>query len=322
MRVVVTGAGGAIGGWLMKDLRSKGHEVRGVDIKPIREWWQTDPSYRSSHVGSTDLMLPQNCDLYTRKVDWIYHLACPMGGIGWITEQRYQCARSATMTTHMLDAAVKNGAERFFLSSSACAYSAIYQQETNSPALAEHMAWPAEPEEGYGLSKLFEEKLCQYAQEDTNIETRVARFHNVYSPYGSYEGGKEKAPAAICRKVAEAVLSGRNEIDIWGDGQATRSFMWIDDCLKGINFIMNCDYSQPVNLGSSEMVSVNQLVDIVEQIAGVSLKRNYDPTKPQGVRGRNSDNTLIQELYNWQPDTPLVDGLERLYAWIFDKVKG
>lgn len=227
---------------------------------------------------------------------------------------------SVLVNTHMLMMAKEAGVSRFFYSSSACVYAADKQTDPDVTALKEEDAYPAMPEDGYGWEKLFSERMCRHFREDFGVETRVARYHNVYGPHGTYAGGREKAPAAICRKVIEAKLSGNNEIEIWGDGHQTRSFQWIDDCVFGTQLIMRRDYTDPVNLGSSELVSINQLVDIVEEIAGVKLKRHYDLKAPKGVNGRNSDNTLIRKIYDWEPATKLRDGLERTYRWIHDQM--
>lgn len=323
MRHLITGAGGFIAGHLIRSLLDDPTttDVRGVDIKPRGEWWQWHED--ADNFAQRDLMDPAYAMAMTHGVDRVWHLACPMGGIGWITAERYACARSAKMTTNVLDGAIANNVERLLLSSSACVYPTGQQNDMDShgDALAEHMAWPAQPEEGYGLSKLFEEELAAYAARDTDLQTRVARFHNIYGPNGSWEGGKEKAPAAIARKVATAVITGDHKIDIWGDGQQLRSFCWIHDCVYATRALMDSDHERPLNIGSEEMVSIDQLVSIVETIAGIpELDRDYDLTAPRGVRGRNSDNTRCRQVLGFAPSTPLVDGMTETYAWVYDQV--
>ena len=315
--VVVTGAGGFIGGSLVAGLRGKGHrKIRAVDIKPTAEWYQLFPDVENLQL---DLNLIENCRRAAAGARDIYNLAANMGGMGFIENNKALCMLSVLINTHMLQAAREHGVRRFFYSSSACVYNGDKQRDVNNPGLKEEDAYPALAEDGYGWEKLFSERMCRHFREDFGVYTRVARFHNVYGPHGTWDGGREKAPAAICRKVIAAKLSGRHQIDIWGTGSQTRSFMYIDDCLKGIQLIMDSDILEPINLGSSEMVSINQLVDIVEDIAGVKLKRTYDLSAPKGVTGRNSENTLIRKYLNWEPDIPLRTGLEKTYAWIYDQ---
>ena len=243
-----------------------------------------------------------------------------MGGMGFIESHKADCMLTVLINTHMLMAAKEAGVNRFFFSSSACVYSALKQGVTNLQPLRESDAYPAMPEDGYGWEKLFSERMCRHFSEDFGIETRVARFHNVYGPFGTYDGGREKAPAAICRKIAHAKISGSNEIEIWGDGNQTRSFMYIDDCVKGTQMIMNDKSSEPVNLGSEEMVSINKLVSITEEIAGIKVDRRYNLNAPQGVRGRTSDNTIMREIYNWEPTTSLLSGLTKTFEWVYDEI--
>jgi GDP-D-mannose 3', 5'-epimerase len=315
--VVVTGAGGFIGGALIRDLRRQGYtRLRAIDIKPFEEWYQVFDDVENL---SLDLNERENCERAAKGASQIFNFAANMGGMGFIENNKALCMLSVLINTHMLQAAHKFGVPRFFYSSSACVYNADKQLDTNNPGLKEEDAYPAQPEDGYGWEKLFSERMCRHFREDFGLRTRVARFHNVYGPHGTWDGGREKAPAAICRKIIQAKVSGRHQIDIWGSGQQTRSFMYIDDCIHGVLRIMDSDILEPINLGSSEMVSVNQLVDMVEDIAGVKLKRSYDLTAPKGVNGRNSENTLIRKYLNWEPSITLRAGLEKTYAWIYDE---
>jgi GDP-D-mannose 3',5'-epimerase len=312
-RIVVCGAGGFIGGHLVADLIRQGADVRAVDVKPLGEWFQLFPKIDNQQL---DLREKEACERAVRDGRLVYNLAADMGGMGFIEYNKALCMLSVLVNTHLLMASKDAGVERFFYASSACVYAADKQTDSNVPALKEEDAYPAMPEDGYGWEKLFGERMCRHFHEDFGLTTRIARYHNVYGPNGTYDGGREKAPAAICRKVITAKLSGKHEIEIWGDGEQTRSFQWIDDCVKGTQMIMHGDYSDPLNLGSSELVSINQLVDLVEEIADVKLKRRYNLSAPRGVNGRNSDNTLIQKLFHWEPSTRLRDGLEKTYRWI------
>ncbi len=315
--VTVAGAGGFIGGHLVADLRRRGYRaIRAIDIKPLTGWHQY---YGDVENLVLDLRLRENCRRATEGAYQVFNLAADMGGMGFIETHKAACMLSVLINTHLLLAAESCGVERYFYSSSACVYNADKQSSVRGTSLREEDAYPAMPEDGYGWEKLFSERMCRHFREDFGLQTRVARFHNVYGPYGTWEGGREKAPAAICRKVIEAKLSGSGEITIWGNGEQTRSFMYIDDCLGGIQRIMGSDVVDPINLGSSELVSINELVDAVEEIAGVRLRRVYDLNAPQGVAGRNSDNALIKKLFDWEPGTRLRDGLERTYAWIYDQ---
>src|SRR5215467_648418 len=315
--ITVTGAGGFIGGAVVAHLRRTGHKgLRAIDSKPQDEWYQR---FDDVENHSLDLNLVHNCDLSAKGAAAIYNFAANMGGMGFIEHNKALCMLSVLINTHMLQAAQKHGVERFFYSSSACVYNADKQRTFEAPSLREEDAYPAMAEDGYGWEKLFSERMCRHFREDYGLETRVARFHNVYGPWGTWFGGREKAPAAICRKVIEAKVSGRQEIEIWGSGEQTRSFMFIDDCLKGIDLIMNSGILEPINLGSSEAVTINQLVGIAEEFAGIKLRRKYDLNAPKGVNGRNSDNTLIKKYLNWEPDTSLRAGLEKTYRWIYDQ---
>lgn len=312
--ILVAGAGGFIGGHLVAYLRNQGvKSIRAVDIKPIESWYQRYDDVENLQLDLRDL---DSCHKAATEIKWIYNLAADMGGMGFIELHKADCMLSVLINTHLLMAAREAGVSRFFYASSACVYAADKQTTPENPGLKETDAYPAMPEDGYGWEKLFSERMCRHFREDFGLETRVVRYHNVYGPFGTYDGGREKAPAAICRKVIEAQENGTNTIEIWGDGQQTRSFMYIDDCIKGTTEIMESDIIEPINLGSAEMVSINQLVDIIEEIAGVTLTRSYNLGAPKGVRGRSSDNTLIQKLMNWEPNIRLKDGLLKTYDWI------
>jgi nucleoside-diphosphate-sugar epimerase len=316
--ILVCGAGGFIGGHLIADLRRQGYtRLRAADIKPRAEWYQ---SFDDVENLVMDLQERESCYRAVKDQAWVFNLAADMGGMGFIENNRALCMLSVLINTHLLMAARDLGVQRFFYSSSACVYNAEKQKSADIVPLREADAYPAMPEDGYGWEKLFSERMCRHFREDFGLETRVARFHNVYGPNGTFDGGREKAPAAICRKIIEAKLSGKHEIEVWGDGTRTRSFMYIDDCLKGIEMITRGDMVEPINLGSSELVTINQLVEIVEDIAGIKVKRNYNLSAPQGVNGRNSDNTMIQEAFGWEPNIPLRVGLEKTYDWIHSEI--
>jgi GDP-D-mannose 3', 5'-epimerase len=313
-KVVVCGAGGFIGGHLVRHLRSQGIEViRAVDIKPYDEWYQLDKGVENKVL---DLSQREACDTAVKGATAVFNLAADMGGMGFIENNKALCMLSVLVNTHLLLASRQAGLNRLFFSSSACVYNADKQKSPDVIALKEEDAYPAMPEDGYGWEKLFSERMCRHFEQDFGLQTRVARYHNVYGPFGTWNGGREKAPAAICRKVIDAKASGKREIEIWGDGTQTRSFMYVDDCVKGTEVIMESDIHEPINLGSSELVTINQLVDIAEEIAGVKLKRNYKLDAPRGVNGRNSDNERIQEYLQWEPSMRLKDGLARTYEWI------
>lgn len=313
-KVVVCGAGGFIGGHLVKQLLADGVDVvKAVDIKPLDEWHQVSKDVENLKL---DLKEKGSCYKAAKGADIVFQLAADMGGMGFIENNKALCMLSVLINTHMLMAARDSGVQRFFYSSSACVYNGDKQKSAAVIPLKESDAYPALPEDGYGWEKLFSERMCRHFEEDFGLECRVARFHNVYGPFGTWDGGREKAPAAICRKVIEAKQSGRHEIEIWGDGNQTRSFMYIDDCLHGIQEIVKSDIHEPINLGSDELVTINQLVDIVEGIGGVKLKRSYKLNAPKGVNGRNSDNTKILEYLGWEPSIRLRDGLEKTYEWI------
>ncbi|MFO7280016.1 MAG: NAD-dependent epimerase/dehydratase family protein [Thermoanaerobacterales bacterium] len=312
---VVTGAGGFIGGHLVAELVDRGVDVRAVDVKPLDAWYQVHPAAEAAVLDLTDR---DACRRAVEGADRVFNLAADMGGIGFIEGNKAACMLSVLINTHLLMAARDEGVERYFYASSACVYAADKQDRPDVDGLAEEDAYPAMPEDGYGWEKLFSERMCRHFAEDFGIATRVARYHNVYGPHGAYDGGREKAPAAICRKVAAAKLTGGDTIEIWGDGNQTRSFTYIDDCVTGTLLIADSDVAEPLNLGSSEMVTINQLVDLVEEVAGVRLRRRHLLDAPQGVRGRSSDNTRIRSLLGWEPTTPLAEGIEATYRWIHD----
>jgi nucleoside-diphosphate-sugar epimerase len=316
-KILVAGGGGFIGGWLVKELLSQGNQVSAVDIKPMSEWSQVFPEATNS---VRDLSNLENCFKSTAGIDEVYNLAADMGGMGFIENNKAACMLSVLINTHLLMASKENGVSKYFFASSACVYNASKQNQTNIDPLREEDAYPAMPEDGYGWEKLFSERMCRHFYEDYGLETRVARYHNVYGPNGTWDGGREKAPAALCRKVAKAKASGTNSIEIWGDGEQTRSFTYIEDCIKGSIMLMNSDIREPLNIGSSQMVSINSMVEIIEGIAGVELTRKYNLEAPKGVRGRNSDNTRIQDLLNWQPSISLSTGLSATYKWIEEQV--
>jgi len=317
-KVLVAGAGGFIGGWLVSDLLKKGHtNIVAVDVKEIANWYQTFSQVTNLVL---DLKESQNCYKVSEGVSTVYNLAADMGGMGFIENNKALCMLSVLINTNLINSAKNLNVKKYFFASSACVYNQSLQLDSHNLGLREEDAYPPDPEDGYGWEKLFSERMCNHFYADFGLEVRVGRFHNVYGPHGTYDGGREKAPAAICRKVAKAALSDNLEIEIWGDGEQTRSFTYIDDTIKGINLMMAGNYALPLNIGSSEEVSINQLVDIVEEIAGIKLKRKYLLDAPKGVRGRNSDNTLIKEIYNWEPEISLKDGLTKTYNWVYKEL--
>jgi nucleoside-diphosphate-sugar epimerase len=316
--ILVTGAGGFVGGHLVQALLERGDPVRAVDRKPLEEWHQGFPE--AENVVA-DLSRLESCHDAVDGVGAVLNLASDMGGMGFIEGNKALCMLSVLINTHMLLAARVAGVERYFYASSACVYPAGRQDTPDVSPLREEDAYPALPEDGYGWEKLFSERMCRHFSEDFGLETRIARYHNVYGPHGAWTGGREKAPAAICRKVAEAALTGSGEIEIWGDGRQTRSFTYIDDCVRGTLAVLEGPAIGPVNLGSAELVTIDELVSAVEEIAGVELERRYLPDAPQGVRGRNSDNALFRRTYGWEPETPLREGLATTYAWIASQVE-
>jgi len=317
-KILVAGAGGFIGGWIINNLLNQGYtDIRAVDIKPLSSWYQ---KFENVENRSLDLKDPVNTLAVTSKIHTVYNLAADMGGMGFIEKNKALCMMSVLINTNLLESSRLNGVDKYFFASSACVYNQSHQKDTNNHGLKESDAYPADPEDGYGWEKLFSERMCRHFGEDFGLRVRIARFHNVYGPLGTFDGGREKAPAAVCRKVAEAVINGSHEIQIWGDGEQTRSFTYIDDTVLGIQKLMDSSYSAPINLGSSQMVSINQLVDIVENIAKIKLKRKYILDAPKGVRGRNSENTLIKEVLGWEPKITLEFGLDKTYKWIYDEL--
>lgn len=313
-KILVAGGGGFIGGHLIKSLLDQGYtNLRSVDLKPIEKWYQ---SFEQVENVVADLKDVENCKGACEDASHVYNLACDMGGMGFIENNKALCMISVLINTHLLIAAMEAGVKRYFYASSACVYNAEKQVDEDVVALKETDAYPAMPEDGYGWEKLFSERMCRHFTEDFGFVTRIARFHNVYGPKGTWDGGREKAPAAMCRKVIHAETSGDHTLQIWGDGKQTRSFMYIDDCLKGIDMIMYSDIDQPINLGSNELVTINELASIVENISGIKLNRNYKLDAPKGVNGRNSDNELILKLLGWAPSIKLADGMKLTYNWI------
>ncbi len=317
-KFLVCGAGGFIGGHLVKRLMDQGHQVVCADIKPLEYWFQI---FEKNQNFSLDLKEYDNCLKVTESIEFVYNMACNMGGMGFIENNKAECMLSVLINTNMLRACLKNNIKKYFFSSSACVYNASKQTKTFVEGLKETDAYPADPEDGYGWEKLFSERMCRHFSEDFGLDTRVVRYHNVYGPLGTYDGGREKAPAAICRKIIQAKINNINKIDVWGDGNQTRSFLYISDCLDGTEKIFNSNKQDVYNVGSSEQVSINQMIDIIQEIAEIKVERNYQLDKPKGVRGRSSDNTKINDEMNWLPSIKLKSGLEKTYKWIFDQVK-
>jgi GDP-D-mannose 3',5'-epimerase len=317
-KYLVAGAGGFIGGHLVSTLLNDGHEVVCADIKPAEYWFQY---FNECENFSLDLKSYDNCLKVSKNVDFIYNMACNMGGMGFIENNKAECMLSVLINTNLLRSSLENKVKKYFFSSSACVYNASKQSTTFIEGLKEDDAYPAEPEDGYGWEKLFSERMCRHFTEDFKLETRVARYHNVYGPLGTFDGGREKAPAALCRKIILAKENNLSSIDVWGDGKQTRSFMYIDDCLKGTKKLFDSDCSDSLNIGSEEQVSINEMIDIISEIADYKVKKNYQLDKPKGVRGRSSDNSLIREKINWDTAFSLKSGLELTYKWIYDQIK-
>ena len=310
---LVAGAGGFIGGHLAKRLLAMGYTVRCVDLKPLDQWFQL---HDKAENRVADLSEKACCLAAVEGVETVYNLACNMGGMGFIEHHKALCMLSVLINTHLLLAAKEHQVKKYFFASSACVYPDYLQDKTDGSALAESSVYPAMPEDGYGWEKLFGERMCRHFYEDFGLEVRVARFHNVYGPHGSWCDGREKAPAALCRKVLEAIKMGRDSIEVWGDGKQTRSFMYIDDCVEGVIRLMDSSCREPINIGRSELVTIDQLIETVCAIAGVSLHKVYDLSAPLGVRGRNSDNRKIRSILQWEPSTSLAQGMHSTFTWI------
>ena len=317
MKYLIAGAGGFIGGHLVKSLMDEGHEVVCADIKPLEFWFQT---FEQNVNYSLDLKDYQNCLKVTKNIDYIYNMACNMGGMGFIENNKAECMLSVLINTNLLRACIENKIKKYFFSSSACVYNADKQMDVFVPGLKEEDAYPAQPEDGYGWEKLFSERMCRHFYEDFGLETRIVRYHNVYGPLGTYDGGREKAPAALCRKICLAKINKQKEIDVWGDGEQTRSFMFIDDCIEGTKKLFNSTLKDVYNIGSDEQVSINQMISTIEDIADFKVNKNYLLDKPKGVRGRSSDNVKIKKDLNWAPSTKLKDGLNITYKWIHNQI--
>jgi GDP-D-mannose 3',5'-epimerase len=315
--ILVAGAGGFIGGNLVADLRAQGNvNIRAVDIKPNDKWYRHFDDVDNRRL---DLRNESNCFEACDEIWQVYQLASDMGGMGFIENNKAKCMLNVLINTRMLEAAVAKGVERFLFASSACVYNVDKQRCYEAVSLKEEDAYPAMPEDGYGWEKLFSERMCRHFREDYGLETRVIRYHNVYGPYGTWDGGREKAPAALCRKIIAAKETGHHTIEIWGDGSQTRSFMFISDCIRGTQMIMQSKITDPINLGSDEQISISKLVDIIEEIAGIKLERTHKLDAPKGVNARSSNNTMIRERLDWAPGTPLRIGLEQTYRWIYDQ---
>jgi nucleoside-diphosphate-sugar epimerase len=318
-RILVAGGGGFIGGHLVKHLSLKKNFLRVVDIKPTKYWFQF---LENSENISLDLKDYNDCITMTKNVDYVFNMACNMGGMGFIENNKAECMISVLINTNLLRACIENKVKKYFFSSSACVYNTSKQEKTFIKGLKEEDAYPAQPEDGYGWEKLFSERMCRHFYEDYNLETRIARYHNVYGPFGTFDGGREKAPAAICRKIAAAKINNLPNIDIWGDGEQTRSFLYIDDCIEGTLRLFNSNFREPMNIGSDEQVSINQMADIIQAHAGIKLNRNYQLDKPKGVRGRSSDNTLSKKTLDWSYNISLNEGLKNTYDWIYNMLIG
>ena len=316
-KYLVCGAGGFIGGHLVESLVNEGHEVVCVDNKPYEYWFQISESNKNY---SLDLKEYENCLTVTDGVDYIYNMACNMGGMGFIENNKAECMLSVLINTNLLRSCLINKVKKYFFSSSACVYNTTKQKTNFIPGLKEEDAYPADPEDGYGWEKLFSERMCRHFTEDFGLETRVARYHNVYGPLGTYDGGREKAPAALCRKVIEAKLNKNSSIDVWGDGEQTRSFMFIKDCIIGTKLLFESKERSVLNIGSEEQVSINQMINLIEEISGYRVNKNYQLDKPKGVRGRSSNNDLIKKKIGWDVSVTLKEGLKETYQWIYKQM--
>ena len=318
-KILVVGAGGFIGGHLVKRLLNDENFIIATDIKPKEYWFQDFE--KTKNYYSMDMKEIDNCRKVTKNVDYVFNMACNMGGMGFIENNKAECMQSVLINTNLLIASKENKVKRYFFSSSACAYNKNKQQDVFIKGLKEKDAYPADPEDGYGWEKLFSERMCRHFMEDYGIEIRIARYHNIYGPFGTYDGGREKAPAALCRKIINAKKNNEDKIDVWGDGKQTRSFLYIDDCIEGTIRLFESDYSEPVNIGSDEQVSINQMIDIIENISKVKkLKRDYQLDKPKGVRGRSSNNDLVKEVLNWSYEIKLKDGLKKTFDWMSNEI--
>jgi len=317
-KILVTGAGGFIGGHLVKRLLNEGYSVRAADIKPIKQWYQL---FNQVENHQLDMSLKENCLKMTENISGVLNMACNMGGMGFIEYNKAMCMLSVLVNTHMLMACKENKVKKYFFSSSACVYNADKQKDPNITGLVEADAYPGMPEDGYGWEKLFSERMCRHFFEDYGLDVKIARYHNIYGPNGTYDGGREKAPAALCRKIITAITEKNETIDVWGDGKQTRSFLYIDDCVDATLQFFNSDHHGPINIGSEEKVSINEMINKIEEICEKKFKKNYQLDKPKGVRGRTSDNTLIRKLLNWEPKYNLLEGLKKTYHWIEEDIK-
>ena len=318
--ILIVGAGGFIGGHLIKRLLKDGNNIIASDIKPKEYWFQDFD--KANNFYSMDMKDIKNCRKVTKDIDFVFNMACNMGGMGFIENNKAECMQSVLINTNLLIACKENKVKKYFFSSSACAYNKTKQQNVFIEGLKEDDAYPANPEDGYGWEKLFSERMCRHFMEDYGIEVRIARYHSIYGPYGTYDGGREKAPAALCRKVLNTKLNNQNKIQVWGDGEQTRTFLFVDDCVEGTLRLFESDYSKPVNIGSDEQVSINQMIDIIANIAGLKkLEREYQLDKPKGVRGRSSNNDLVKKILNWNYKIKLKDGLKKTYDWISSETK-
>ena len=316
--ILICGAGGFIGGHLVNYFKNNGDfNIICADIKPIEYWFQI---FEDTKKYSLDLKEFENCLKVTSNVDYVFNMACNMGGMGFIENNKAECMLSVLINTNLLRSCKINNIKKYFFSSSACVYNAQKQKQTFVKGLKEADAYPAEPEDGYGWEKLFSERMCRHFTEDFNLDTRIVRYHNIFGPLGTYDGGREKAPAALCRKIINAKINKKKEIEVWGDGEQTRSFLYIEDCIEGTLKVFNSNSNNVFNVGSDEQVSINQMIEIIENIANYKVKKNYDLSKPKGVRGRSSDNTFIKSELSWEPSIKLKDGLEKTYSWIYDQI--
>ena len=318
-KILVVGAGGFIAGHLIKKLLQNENSITATDIKPKEYWFQDFDNAKNYY--STDMKDINNCKKVTKNIDYVFNMACNMGGMGFIENNKAECMQSVLINTNLLISCKENKIKKYFFSSSACAYNKKKQEDVFIEGLKEDDAYPADPEDGYGWEKLFSERMCRHFMEDFGIQVRIARYHNIYGPYGTYDGGREKAPAALCRKVSDAKRNNVNKIEVWGDGMQTRTFLYIDDCIEGTIRLFESDYSEPVNIGSDEQVSINQMIEIIEEISGSKkLERVYQLDKPKGVRGRSSNNDLVKKILNWSYKIKLKDGLKKTYDWINSEV--